>query len=290
MFQFRRGCRFAVLGPLVIAFLLLLLAFSQNIQADDRETLRVGGTGAALGGMNLLAEAFMQADPEVRVVVLPSLGSGGGIKALVAGKIDLAVSARPLKASEQAEGLVEKEYARTPVVFASREDTWAEGVRLAQLHHIYSGEVNAWPDGTRLRLVMRPATETDTKLLRGLSPEMDKAVEVATERRDLFVAINDQDNASALEDIRGSLGLISLAQMKTEQRRLKPLALDGMEGTLQALQDGTYPYAKSLYLISPPKPARPAAAFMRFVWSPEGRRILTSHGNLVTEPPEAANM
>lgn len=290
MLDFKRAFPIAAIGPIIIALLLLFSAFIPAVQGGSLETIRVGGTGSALGGMQLLAQAFMKAHPESRVVVLPSLGSGGGIKALLSGKIDVSVSARPLKDSEKAKGINDQEYASSPVVFATHKETAVDGVTLEELPALYAGETNVWPDGSRLRLVMRPATETDTKLLRSFSPEMDKAVEAATQRDNLFVAVNDQDNASALEDIRGSLGLTSLGQLQTEQRRLKPLTFNGLVGTVDALRDGTYPYAKHLYLITAPDQVPLAAAFVNFVWSPEGRRILTAHGNLVPEAPQESNM
>jgi hypothetical protein len=60
-----------------VAAATLLAATALVAQADAQaaETLRIGGTGSALGGMQRLADAFMADNPDVRVVVLPSLGS-----------------------------------------------------------------------------------------------------------------------------------------------------------------------------------------------------------------------
>ncbi len=260
-----------------------LVAFAVvAVQAQAAETLRIGGTGSALGGIQRLADAFMSQHPDIDVIVLPSLGSGGSIKALIADKIEVGVSARALKAEEEDAGLVEREYARTPLVFTTRTDTAADGVTLDQVEGAYRGDLANWPNGSRLRLVMRPASEADTEFLRTLSPAMDKAIDAAIDRDDLFVAINDQDNAKALEDIRGSLGVISVGQMRSENRTLKPLTLDGKAGTIVALRAGTYPYAKHLYAIVGPAPSPAAAAFVAFLFSAEGGRLLTEAGYLPT--------
>ena len=57
-------------------------AFAQSV-------VRVSGTGSGIGGMRLLGQAFMQANPAVRIEVQPALGSTGGISALMAGHIEL---------------------------------------------------------------------------------------------------------------------------------------------------------------------------------------------------------
>jgi phosphate transport system substrate-binding protein len=230
--------------------------------------------------MRLLGSAFAKTRPGVEVVVLPSLGSSGGIRALLADKIDIAVSTSPVK--DPGGQLVAWDYARTPLVFATHHDTPVGGITRHELAQAYAGSLTAWPDGTRLRVVLRPVVEYDMGVVRALSPEMDNAVEAAT-GRDLLVATTDQDNAAALEEIRGSLGMISLGQMLTEGRRLKPLALDGIEGTVDALRAGRYPHAKTLALVTKPQPSPLAEAFLRFVRSVEGLRILAASGHLVTE-------
>jgi phosphate transport system substrate-binding protein len=263
-----------------------VIALASPTHADGAQAeLVIGGTGTALGGMHLLAKAFSEDHPEIKTVVLPSLGSGGGIKALDAGKIDLSLSARPLKDKESGKGLSATLYARTPVVFATHRQTALESLSVADLPDIYSGATTKWPDGTALRLILRPEEESDTKLLRGLSDDMDKAVSIALTRSELFVAVNDQDNASALETVRGSLGLTTLAQILSENRNLKPLIFNGQTASLGGLRTGTYPYFKSLYLVVGKEPSNNTQAFVSYIFSQTGRDILTASGHDVAEQP-----
>lgn len=278
------------LRAIAAAVSLLGIMLVPQAHAETTKLLRIGGTGCALGGMRLLADAFTKAHPDIQIAVLPSLGSSGGIRAILADKIDVSVSAELPKDPAQAGRLVAGEYARTPFVFATHRGTSASDVTLEQVAQVYAGTIRAWPDGTRLRLIMRPAVEADTKFLRTLSAEMDKAVEAATMQQDLHVSTTDQDNASALENIRGSLGLITLAQILSEKRHLKPLAIDGLRGTLEALQEGKYPYAKHLFLITKPQPAPAVESFLEFVRSPEGQRILAASGHLVTTAKAKSGM
>jgi len=61
---------------LAVAF---LLSFGLSVPAAfAAETIRIGGTGSALGPMRVLEEAFRKQYPNMEVVVVPGLGSGGG--------------------------------------------------------------------------------------------------------------------------------------------------------------------------------------------------------------------
>jgi DNA-binding transcriptional LysR family regulator len=77
------------------------------------ETVRVGGTGGPLEAMRLAGEAFHKAHPHMDVAIVPGLGSRGGIKALQAGAVDVAVSATTAPAAEA--GLMSVELGRTPM-------------------------------------------------------------------------------------------------------------------------------------------------------------------------------
>ena len=266
-------------------FTISVIVLAPRAHASDAQAkLVIGGTGTALGGMHLLAKAFSEDHPEIQTVVLPSLGSGGGIKALRAGRIDLALSARPLKDTESAKGLSATLYARTPIVFATHKKTPSDSIDLTDLPGIYTGATSTWPDGTLLRLILRPVEESDTKLLRDLSPEMDAAVTVARARNDLFIAVTDQDNATALETIPGSLGLTTLAQILSESRNLKPLSFNGQTASLNELHSGKYPFFKSLYLVIGDDPSDTREKFISYIFSKTGRNILTATGHDVAEP------
>jgi phosphate transport system substrate-binding protein len=75
----------------------------------------------------------------IAVDVVPSLGSSGAIHALADGKLDLAVSARPLKPNEAAEGLKQVLVLRTLCVLATSHRR-PNGIKAAALPQIFSAE------------------------------------------------------------------------------------------------------------------------------------------------------
>lgn len=146
------------------------------------EELKLGGTGSALGTMHLLAQAYAKTKPDTSIVVLPSMGSGGGIKALLAGAIQIGVSSRPLSAAESKAGAVATEYGCTPFVFATAASNAVGGITTRNLIDFYSGTVNSWPDGSKLRLVLRPIGDSDSETIKNISPAMAVTSWCATAR------------------------------------------------------------------------------------------------------------
>lgn len=242
------------------------------------EEIRIGGTGSGLGTMQLLADAFRRQNPDVNVTVLPSLGSSGGIRAALKGAVEIAVSSRPPKDDERNLGAAAIEYGRSPFVFAVSAKSKVSEITTAQLAEIYAGKVNHWPDGSRIRLVLRPAGDGDTDLAKSMSPAIKQALTEAERRPGMPFAVSDQDAADNLERIPGALGATTLALILAENRPLKALKLDGVEPTLKNAAAGRYPYHKRLFLVSGAKRSPASQRFVAFVQSAAGREILARAG------------
>lgn len=250
-----------------------------------RQTVRVSGTGTALGPLAVLAQAFEAANPDVRVHILPSVGSSGAVKAVAAGALDLGFSGRPLNPKERTLGLVAVEVARTPFLFACGPRAGGVGLDAAGLARIYRGETSTWPGGERIRLVLRPASDADTLFLRALSPEVAAALDQAMARPGMLVTSTNQDCDEMLARTPGSLGPSTLAQLSTEARSLTPLDWEGVAPTLANLASGRYPLAKPIVAVLPAAPSPATARLLAFLRSPEGHRILTATGCLPTAAP-----
>jgi phosphate transport system substrate-binding protein len=249
--------------------------------ADYQGTLKIGGTGAALGSIAQVAAAYQKKYPEVRVVIPPSLGSNGGIKAVLAGALDVGLSSRPLTEAERRQGAVSLEYARTPLLLVTSHKGAAGNLTLKQIASLYAGEKSSFPDGTPIRVVMRPAVEIDIDLIRGLSPEMDQAVHKAQSREGMIVAVTDHDNGEILEKIRGALGWMTLAQLISEERSLIPLSFDNIMPSQANFASGKYPLFRSFAVVTGREPTPLVKSFLEFLTSAEGREILLKNGQFV---------
>jgi phosphate transport system substrate-binding protein len=249
--------------------------------------LRIAGTGMALATMRHLGTAFAAATPGIAVDVLPSLGSSGGLAAAAAGVIDLALSARALTETERAKGLRDTAYARTPIAFVSHPSTSQRTISISEVAAILAGTLTVWPDGTPVRLVRREPSDADWAMLRGISPDTARAVDIALQRPGLLTVATDQQNADALERLPGSFGAMSLGQVRAEDRHLVAFALDGVEPNAATLASGRYPLSRTLRAAwrEPPRPE--LSAFLNFLGGPPAADILTRLGHAPAPPGSA---
>ena len=264
----------------VVGLVLLLVASLANAADPARmETLTVGGTGSAMPLVGQFAQAYGSLEPNVKVrVVDPPLGSNGAIRAVLAGAVDLAVLGKPLTEAEKAQGCQDWELGRTPFLVVTERKLPLPGFTVEQLAAIYSGKMTTWSDGSPIRLVVRNLFESDTLILRKMSPDMDRAVDVALARPGMLVAANDLENIDLLERTSDSLGTSNLALVQAQNRKLNALPIDGKEPTLAAMRQGTYPYSKSIYLARGPKLSPVAQGFLEFILSASGKEILDRAG------------
>ncbi len=262
-------------------FVLVLACIASLACNAGAEQIKIGGTGSALATMKWLAEAYQQSHPEDKIVVLPSLGSGGGIKAVLAGAIQIALSSRPLKPSEVGQGAIGQEIGRTPFAFVVAQNVQAEAITEQDLAEIYSAKRVAWSDGTRIRIILRPTVDSDTAMVESISPAIKQATTEAARRSGMVLAVTDQDNANYLVKIPGAFGTMTLAQINSEHLPLKALRFNGVEACTAAVAEGKYPLSKPLVLVIAPGCSPAARQFVDFINSPSGREILAKVGYML---------
>lgn len=274
-----RSHKFRLVKLVCVAFILGGTLFTSICAA---ETIRIGGAGSGLGAMKILAESFEKSHPGIKVRIMPSLGSSGGIKALLNGALDLAISGRTLKAEELNGGAVGVEYARTPFIFVVNKNVTKVDVTTRELEIIYKGQLLKWPDGSRLRLVLRPAGDTDTRIVKSISRGMEQAVNASNSRSEMILAVTDQEAADAVAKIPGAIGGTTLTQIETEKHPVHVLSFNGIKPTLGAMIQGSYPLSKPLFFVSTAKTSPMVKQFIQFAHSAKGQAILTASGALPT--------
>jgi len=284
---FGRASRF--LGGVALILALARSAPAETLPAETlpagtlpTETLHIGGTGAATAPLQQIAVRFT-AESGIAVEVIPGLGTSGGLNAAADGVLQLVVSARVPSAIETARELTTFLTTCTPYVLASSHPS-PGSLASKTIAAIYAQGAPVWPDGTPIRIVLRPKAETDNAVMAALFPGIDQALAQARSRDVVPIGTTDQDNADLAEHIPGSLIGSTYAQLLTEHRALPFVAIDGELPDLDAYEAGRYPFGKRLYIIGPRHPKPEASRFLDFLGSPRGITAMRETG-LVACPP-----
>ncbi|MDQ5904056.1 MAG: phosphate transport system substrate-binding protein [Pseudomonadota bacterium] len=242
------------------------------------EPLRIGGTGSGTTLLKVLAETYQKTHPGTTFdIIQPTLGSSGGLRALAAGRIDIAISGRPPRDEEGR--FTTLEYARSPLVFASGSQQKPVNFSRREIADIYAGKRQKWPDGEPIRLVLRSPFESDTLTLRQLGPEISAAVDEALKRKAGPVGENDLDAIELIAKLPGSLGLTTLGLIRLLEQPLTIHTLDGTQPSVEMLSTGIYPLAKSLFLNTRVQQDAATADFVAFLQSAPARKLLLQLGH-----------
>jgi phosphate transport system substrate-binding protein len=262
---------------LLALFTLSGFALSTNTMAQ--EPLRIGGTGLGSMLIQRVLETDAQLQPKAQpMVISPPLGGNGGLRALSVGAIQVAVVSIPPESPANADQPKVIPWVRTPFVFTGRGVGAGTSLSLVQIADIYSGRVTQWPGGEQIRLVTRTDRETDTRLLRAMSPQIDAAVTLARKRVGMPFAETDFDNQELLEKSPGSFGTIGFGQLLLKQSTLKLVALEAVVPTAESLLSGAYRFGKPLYLVVAPAPSAATLAFVEYLQSSAVMKIIALYG------------
>lgn len=269
-------------------FLLLFGFFiSLGVGADCRpagaaDEIRINGSGSGVDVVRKLAERYVKKQPNVLFTIRKPMGSSGAMKAVMAGALDLAVTSKPVKPEDAALGAVLLSYGKTPLAVVVEKSVFKSDITTQELEGLYAGKTALWPDGKPVRIVLRPQEDIDTKILRTLSPDMDKAVTASQNRKGMIVAITDPEATEMIARTPGSLGQAGLTGIIDRTLELKTLSLNGVAPTPKNLASGTYPLAKDINFVTKGQPRGAVRKFLDFVFSPEGRSIAAKAGMVVT--------
>lgn len=266
---------------------LSFLLFGSQTDALAGQTVRINGSGTGLEMMKPLINAYLKSHPDVAFQMEKPLGSSGAIKALLAGVLDLVVTSKPLSREEEMQGAAVKIFGKTPLAIVAGKNVPVTNITTAELVNIYTGVTRKWVNNENIRLVLRPREDIDTKVLRGLSPAMDKAVLHAQNQPGMIVAVTDPESNQAVLKSDGSIGASGLTGILVRRLPLKVLSLDGVMPSTRALADGRYPLAKDLNFVTKGKLPEAAAQFLEFIYSAKGRMIVEKIGVLVADGRQA---
>lgn len=241
--------------------------------SPDPSVLRVAGDGAAVPLVRALARVFEKAHPDRRIEIFPSIGTSGGIQAVLDGAIDVGLASRRLGSSEARIGLVEHALARTAVVLATNASVKDERIGHAALRDLVRGGTVRWQDGRRVVFFAREKRAPTTRALERQLPALADALDEVSARSRWRIVHHDDEMEEALSTTPASAGLHDLGAIRIQELPLHVVFIDGEDPAAPS-----YSSLVPLSLLTHGAPRGLAADFLEFARSDAGRRIARAGG------------
>lgn len=259
---------------LVVTFFLLL----QVSNALAQNSLVIAGTGDSQQLLRRLAQAFEEQNPGSKISVPDSVGSSGGVKALIHGQADMARVARPLKDKEMAlaADLVYREFALSPVVFvANLQDKCVDSLTSAQVVGIFSGTIKDWSElgHCRPHKIYVAARELGDSSREVIEQKITGFREIATLAGKIIYST--PETVQTIEEHPFTFGFLPQA---TVGPKLAVFAFNGVAPSAANVQNGSYPLVGHLGLVWRGEPSALGGRFLDFIFSPAGKKIIRSIG------------
>lgn len=243
--------------------------------------LVIGGTGLAMPLALGLAAAYEAKNPGVSVTVITSLGSSGGIKAVLADEIDLAFTARKVKDEEKAAGAVSAPFLREALAFMAHESAGVSDLTYEQVLAIYEKRITNWKDvgGNDVPIVLasREPEDSVAKTVFKAYP----ALKNLTTPEQVSIITSDMRLFSTTGSTQGAVAFASLHAFALLELPVHPIHVDGHVPDAANVADGTYPLVLDVGLVSGPTLSPEAAAFRDFLLGDEARDHVKAKGYVV---------
>jgi phosphate transport system substrate-binding protein len=263
----------------IVILILVLCMFDAT--AAQTETIKIGGSGSMIPLLTKLGKAFMKKHPKIMVEVnQKSLGQPGGIAALNAGAIDIAMSAMPIS-PEQAKLQVDQyEIARVAGVIAVSNNVTATNLTSQELCDIYAGKIKNWKQvgGADALIAAYTRPESDsTKIM------FRKSLACMTNMNDAPEILNlpkSSDMFDILVNTKNAIGPVDSIALANSAGKFKEIKIDGMSH--DKMESGTWPFVLRNNLVLRKNRNEAVKLFMNFINSPKGQEIIRRENSIPT--------
>lgn len=268
-----------------LALLTAPSAFAKNITVKGSDTIVTMG--------QRWAEEYMKLHPEVSIQVTGG-GSGVGIAALINGTTDLANASRSIKEKEvdkaRSAGYYPTEFkvAIDSLAFVVNKDNPVQTLTLKQLMGIYTGKINDWSEvGGQQGAIIRYSRESSSGTYQFVKEFILKNADFAADSQTMpgtsaiTNAVSKDPNAIGYGGVGyfvNQSGLKVLTIKKNDKSEaVSPLKADGSVD-YEAAWNKVYPVWRYLYIYAPVRPKGEIKAYLDWIVSPEGQKIVEREG------------
>ena len=246
-----------------------LLALCAASPAAAAESITINGSTTVLPIIQKASEHFMSSYPDISIV-LSGGGSGTGIKSLLDGITDVAMSSRDVKSSEVKLAADKKmELIRTvigvdalvPIVNTQNP---VKDLSIEQLRNIFAGKITNWKEvggNDAIIVVVNRDNSSGTY-------ECWKEL-VMKDTRVMPKALTQASNGGVAQNVATNPNAIGYIGMGYLNDNVKGLTIGGIVANAETALAKKWPLSRELYLFTNGKPAGNTAKFMDFMLDPK---------------------
>lgn len=238
------------------------------------------GTGLILAGSTsvqpfaeALAEAYMKLHPGIQIDVQGG-GSSAGVMSAQTNTADIGMSSRSLTGEELK--LWSVEIARDGLAIIINPTNPITNLTMAQVRDVYSGVITNWSQLGGVNKAIHVITREEGSGTRSAFETL------VMNKVDIDPRSIVQDSNGTVRQLVGgdkyAIGYISLGLLNAT---VKAIELDGAKASREDVINGTYPLSRPFLFITSAAPKGEVKAFIDFVLSADGKKLLDLEG-LVT--------
>lgn len=246
--------------------------------------LFISGSSTVFPIADLAAEDFQNMNPDVNIQV-EGPGSGTGVAKASEGTADIGMASRNIKASEllNAPTLITYGVAKDSVsVVINPDNPLADSLDLTveQVNQIFTGEITNWSELDGPDHKINVYTREEGSGTRATFMEF-----IGIEEGEFAADASIQQGNSAMRAaIAGDPYGIAYISLGYVDETVAPAKIDGVEGTVDNVLAGTYPFQRILWMFTNGVPSELEQAYLNYVMSPAGQRIVEEEGFISIYP------
>ena len=237
-------------------------------------SLSIAGSTTVQPLAEIFSEGFMFYQPGVQIDVAGG-GSSVGVKSAGTGATDIGMASRTVKDEELQEydGMVVHTIAMDGIAIVVNPNIEVSGLTKDQVMGIFSGTITNWselggPDAAIAVIAREEGSGT-----RAAFEEL-----VMGEEKPIVASVLLPSNGAvrtAVSETEDSVGFLSLGYLDDT---VKAVAIDGVEPTPETAAGGEYPVVRPLNMMTMGEGSDLAQAFIAYIMSPNGQRIVAGEG------------
>ena len=256
----------------------LSLALALSPQAGAAGSIKISGSTTVLPIAQKAAEVYMKMHPDVSISVAGT-GSGDGIKAVIDGMADIGNSSREMKkkeidmASKKGVKPGQFEVALDCIVPVVHPSNPVKNLTLDQLRDIYIGKVKNWKDvGGENKTIIAISRDSSSGTFEVWHEKVLKGSRV---RPDAQLQASNGAVAQAVAGNKHAIGYVGIGYVNP---KLGALKVNGVMASADTAKNKSYPIARGLYMFTKGSPTGETKAFIDFVLSDKGQKIVAEEG------------